>query len=55
MNFRQCGNCRFERIARAREQRDVGAELRQFDRRRAADALRAATDERVFAGEIEIH
>ena len=38
-----------------RQQSDVGTELGQFDRRRQADALRRAANQRVFAGEVHVH
>ena len=55
MCARQCGDGGFKRIVRTCEQGDIGAEQREFMPCRAADTLRAAADQGVFAGEIEIH
>ena len=46
---------RAQRVGASRHHGDIGAEQGEFVRGRAADALGRATDERVFAAEIEIH
>ena len=55
VNLRQFLQRFVEPVARAREQGHVGAELGEFDGSGEADALRAAADERVLAGEVEVH
>jgi len=42
-------------VGAAREQRHVGAQQREFDRRRAADALAGAAHEGMLAGKVEVH